>query len=242
METELDSDDDEARLLGRALATLRRNAGMSQPEAAKAFGIESAAGWGKYETGKAPSIFHPATQRRLVQAVKATLEDLATERSKLQLGPSTKPASKPARYVVSPETGRAERVRETTPTAFPGMCAVYGYAAGAGERVVVAAGSEIRWVPIHPGQKGYSRVGAAEVVGESMYPRFKPRELAYFVFDLQPPRGDDVIIELADGTAMIKEYVGRTSDNLMVKEFFPEERTFDIPLSDVTALHAVVGR
>lgn len=238
METISPRDEEEARLLGQALASLRQRAGLTQPQAASNFGIESAAGWGKYETGKARGIFRPDTQRRLTSAVNASVEDLIMERSKLDAGVG-QPNAVPQRYRAN-TAGIAEPVRERS--THPGMCAVYGYVAGAGERVTVAAGSEIRWVPMHPGQRGYSRIGSAEVVGESMYPRFKPRELAYFVFDMTPPRGDDVIVELVDGTAIIKEYVGRTPEHLMLREFFPEERVFDVPLKDVKALHAVVGR
>lgn len=127
------------------------------------------------------------------------------------------------------------------------LTGVYGYAAGAGERITVSSGSELRWVPKHPAQYGYRRVGAAEIIGESMYPRWKPRELAYFVFDLMPPRGEDVIVELVNGEAMIKEYVGRkpsrdgAPERLTLKEFYPEERVFDVDMDTVRALHAVVG-
>lgn len=231
MTTRPAKDDTEAKLLGKALARLRERAGMTQPQAAHAFGIESSAGWSKYENGKASTIFHPDIQKRLVAAVGATVEDLIAERTTLATPTTARPAA-----IAPLESPRRD------PTPFPGMCAVYGYAAGAGEKIAVATGSELRWVPIHPNQRGYAKVGAAEVVGESMYPRFKPRELAYFVFDVMPPRGDDVIIELLDGTALIKEYVGRTPENLIVREFFPADRTFEVSLKTVKALHAVVGR
>lgn len=194
-------------------------------------GLGSGAGWGKYEQGKAPSIFHPDTQKRLLSALDATLEEWMLARTKIAGGDAPPILARPTQL----ESGR----RGLEPA--PGLCAVYGMVAGEGERVAVAAGSEIRYVPMHPGQRGYSKIGAAEVVGESMYPRWKPRELAYFVFDLPPPRGDDVIVELQDGTAMIKEYVGRTPSHLMLKEWSPVERTFDVPLENVRALHAVVG-
>ena len=69
----------QALVLGRALAALRTRAGLSQAEAGENYG-SSAQGWGKYERGLAPSIFHPETQQRLVEAVGATVEDLERER------------------------------------------------------------------------------------------------------------------------------------------------------------------
>lgn len=69
--------DDETGLLdlGRALAYLRREAGMSQPQAAERIGT-SAQNWGKYENGKASSLFRPDVQRRVAGAVNADIETL----------------------------------------------------------------------------------------------------------------------------------------------------------------------
>lgn len=67
-------DDDDAqhrRVLGRALAMLRDEAGLSQARAGEAYGV-SGQNFAKYELGKAQSIFYPAVQRRLLQAVGAS--------------------------------------------------------------------------------------------------------------------------------------------------------------------------
>lgn len=230
------ADRTEAALLGRALANLRQQQGLSQPDAAENFGVTSAANWSKYELGKAPTIFRPEVQRRLAAAIGVSVEDLMIEVARLQGGgaPSRQPSGTAVNLAEVPRRG-------FDPSPTPGMAAVYGLAAAEGEAIAIAAGSEIRYVPMHPAQRGYSRIGAVEIVGESMYPRWKPRELAYFVFDMPPPRGDDVIVELEDGTAIIKEYVGRTATHLMLKEWHPQERVFDLPLVRVKALHAVVG-
>lgn len=71
-----------ALLLGRALASLRNRAGLSQPEAGDKAGM-SGQGWGKYERGLSPGIFNPDTQARLVSAVGATIDDLERERAAL---------------------------------------------------------------------------------------------------------------------------------------------------------------
>lgn len=223
----------EARKWGRALANLRERSSVSQDMAAQNFGVGSGAAWGKYEQGKAPSIFRPDTQRRLVAALGATIEELHLEKVKLADPATTSPGGSHV----------AERPRRHFEAAGPnpGMAAVYGMAAALPDAVAISPGSEIRFVPIHPAQRGYTRVGAIEVVGESMYPRWKPRELAYFVFDLPGARGDDVVVALDDGTAILKEYLGRTSTNLMLKEWHPAERAFEVPLDRVRAVHAVVG-
>lgn len=205
----------EKRALGRAMRRVRERQGMTQAQAAKRLGVLDQQ-WQRWESGERnPRL---AKIPEIAAAIDVTPEELLAERSRVigldDLGP------------VAPE---------------PGLVGLYGYAAGAGERLTIASGSEMRWVPMHPAQVGYRKVGAVEIVGESMYPRWKPREIAYFVFDLSPPRGEDVIAELQDGTAIIKEYVGRIGDKLQFREFFPQERIFEIPAEEIRALHAVVG-
>lgn len=77
-----DDDQAELKLLGRALASLRLSRGVSQAAAGEAFGT-SGQGWGKYENGKAPSLFKPRVQKRLAEAIGATLEELTNEAAKL---------------------------------------------------------------------------------------------------------------------------------------------------------------
>lgn len=71
--------DEDARRLGEALATLRREAGLSQAEAGQRAGMTSQ-GWGLYEAGKRSGLFRPDVQRRLTGAIGATVEALALVR------------------------------------------------------------------------------------------------------------------------------------------------------------------
>lgn len=68
----------QARALGEALATLRRERGLSQAEAGQRIGMTSQ-GWGLYEAGKRPSLFRPDVQRRLTGALDATPEALVLQ-------------------------------------------------------------------------------------------------------------------------------------------------------------------
>lgn len=85
-------DDDEARLLGRALGVLRHSKGWSQAQAAEAFGEAgiTAQGWGLYESGKRPGIFRPEVQRKLTAALGMTRDDLLDARRGLD-APGGKP-------------------------------------------------------------------------------------------------------------------------------------------------------
>lgn len=70
--------DVEARALGEALARLRRDQGLSQAEAGARAGMTSQA-WGLYEAGKRPGLFRPDIQRRLTEAIGATVEALGLQ-------------------------------------------------------------------------------------------------------------------------------------------------------------------
>lgn len=78
-----DDDDAELLLLGRALAYLRREAGLSQPQAAERIGT-SAQNYGKYENGKAPTLHRRDVQRRLAEAVNADIETMMMVVAKLR--------------------------------------------------------------------------------------------------------------------------------------------------------------
>jgi transcriptional regulator with XRE-family HTH domain len=64
--------------LANALATLRRERGLSQAEAGQRIGMTSQ-GWGLYEAGKRSSLFRPDVQRRLTGALDATPEALVLQ-------------------------------------------------------------------------------------------------------------------------------------------------------------------
>lgn len=67
--------DSDARRLGEALASLRRDRALSQAEAGRRAGMTSQ-GWGLYETGKRSGLYRPDVQRRMTAALDATPEDL----------------------------------------------------------------------------------------------------------------------------------------------------------------------
>jgi SOS-response transcriptional repressor LexA len=91
---------------------------------------------------------------------------------------------------------------------------------------------------------------ALEIVGESMAPRFEPGERA-FVSPLSPVRiGDDVVVQLrAKGPAqsdrvklaLIKRLTRRSPNFLELRQFNPD-RTFQVPVEQVAAVHRVRGR
>lgn len=77
--------DPEALALGEALASLRRERGLTQADAGRRVGMTSQ-GWGLYESGRRPGLYRPDVQRRLLAALDATPEALALRR-----GPAAAP-------------------------------------------------------------------------------------------------------------------------------------------------------
>lgn len=72
----------ELLLLGRALAYLRREAGLSQEDAGERAGF-SGQNFGKFERGKSPSLLQPSVQQKLASSVGADVETLMMVRSRL---------------------------------------------------------------------------------------------------------------------------------------------------------------
>ena len=102
--------DEDVRRLGEALASLRREAGLSQAEAGQRAGMTSQ-GWGLYETGKRPGLFRPDVQRRLTGAIGSTAEALALVHDVVPatIDPSIDPSGLASR-------GRAFRAAPTSPS------------------------------------------------------------------------------------------------------------------------------
>lgn len=206
--------------LGRAIKALRARRGISQRTAAEAIPIPvSLTAWQKWEEGRGLS---PVRLQEIASVIGCTVQDILQER----------------------ETSGAAPVIPITPARRfgRGQVPVFGFAAGAGERVALNDQAVIRWVEPHPAQVGYQDLGACEIIGESMWPRYKPGEIVYFVRQRLPTRGGDAVIELRDGGAIVKEYDGQRDGRVWLREYSPEERLLSFPADQVVAMHAIVGR
>ncbi|HTK34584.1 MAG TPA: helix-turn-helix transcriptional regulator [Caulobacteraceae bacterium] len=78
----------EDELLGRALRALRMRHGMSQPEAAEAYGCEPTS-WRRYEKGERHLSYDQL--KKLAAAVGATREELLEERNRIEVGAGRQP-------------------------------------------------------------------------------------------------------------------------------------------------------
>lgn len=91
---------------------------------------------------------------------------------------------------------------------------------------------------------------AVTVLGDSMWPRFRPgRRLAVSAY-APVAVGDDVLVKLKSGnwndaaaaavSVLLKELVRRTANAVVLRQFNPDV-TFEVPTADIAAIEKVVG-
>jgi phage repressor protein C with HTH and peptisase S24 domain len=169
--------------------------------------------WQNWERGKGLSYIR---LQQIAQVLGVSIREMELHREQ----------ASDAKVVTFPVTHRSMTFDSKVP--------VFGLAAGAGERIAFSEGQETRYVSVHPNQIGHKDAGAAEVIGESMIPRYRPQEIVFFVRNRHPVRGSDVVLELSDGTALIKEYDGQRQGQVWVREYCPEERLYGLPADQVS--------
>jgi len=110
------------------------------------------------------------------------------------------------------------------------------------ELTEVRGGEILGRLPRPQSLAGNPRAFAFTVVGESMWPRFRPGRRLIVSPGSSVDFGDDVFVGLAGSghKAMIKELVRMTGHYLELRQFNPD-LTFKVPASDVALIHKIVG-
>ena len=82
---------------------------------------------------------------------------------------------------------------------------------------------------------------AIYVVGDSMTPMYRPRQLL-FVNPYKPPSaGGGVVVVKKNNAVLIKEFVRQKTNEIILREYQPQVREFAISSEDIASLHTVVG-
>lgn len=95
------------------------------------------------------------------------------------------------------------------------------------------------------GISGRKDVYALYISGISMEPRFAPGELVYVDSRREPSTGDDVIIQLKNGSgdrivcALVKRLVRRTASYVELEQFNPAG-TFRLPVERIVKTHRII--
>lgn len=112
---------------------------------------------------------------------------------------------------------------------------VFGYAAAGGEdRVALADDQVLDHVEIPRGLVRGEAFGV-RVAGESMYPRLQSGETVIAERGVAPIRNKEVLVELRDGSGLVKEYRGQKDGFLFLWQYNPE-REVRIELSKVRTM------
>ncbi len=82
---------------------------------------------------------------------------------------------------------------------------------------------------------------AMYVVGESMMPRFRPAQLLHVNPHKPPAPGAGVVVVKRNKAVLVKEFVRRGPEAVVLREYNPADREFAVPLEELDTLHTVVG-
>ncbi len=118
---------------------------------------------------------------------------------------------------------------------------VYGYAAAGGaDRVAIANDQVLDRIEIPAGMTRGDTM-AIRIAGDSMEPRLYSGELVIVERNVPPDRNGDCVLELADGSAIVKQYRGQRDGFYFLHQYNPDEEV-RIPITSTRAIHAVKYR
>lgn len=124
----------------------------------------------------------------------------------------------------------------------PGLVPLYGWVgASSASRLTMAEQNLRGFVQMHPNQQNVRDPFALEVADVSMSPRYEPGEIVYLAPLRQPLPGQDCVVVTTEDEGLLKRFVRRTADEVVLHQLNPEKE-LRMPLTSVAAIHAVVGR
>lgn len=123
----------------------------------------------------------------------------------------------------------------------PDTVPVLGNANGSSEAIMLNFDEPIGHLPRHPNQVGMKGAFALYARGDSMFPRYMPGDPVYAISNRPPAKGQDCFVEMKNGEGFIKNFVKQTDKELVCRQYNPAKE-WKRHLSDVKAIHAVVGR
>ena len=124
----------------------------------------------------------------------------------------------------------------------PNMIPLYGWATAASGGELVIAEPYLRgYIPIHPNQQHVKDAFALEVPDVTSSPRYEPGEIIYIAPNRWPSRNQDCVLLTHEGKGYLARYVGRDSTKVTLQQLNPD-KDLEFAMSDVEALHSVVGR
>ncbi|MCM8734330.1 LexA family transcriptional regulator [Azospirillum sp. A1-3] len=209
---------------------LRQAAGLSQEKLAELAGT-SQPQINKLETG----------QRKMTVDWAVKLARPLGVEPALLLGldvPAVTPATpRPARPALAPLLRTAPAPQAQAAASMPVRAAARG---GVDQEMFLEDGP-IDWIARPDYLKNARDPYAMYVVGDSMMPRFRPAQLLHVNPHKPPAPGSGVVVVKRNKAVLVKEFVRRGTDAVILREYRPADREFAVALEDLDTLHTVVG-
>jgi len=143
----------------------------------------------------------------------------------------------------APGAAKFQKIRfgEKIPANANTLIPVRGAARGGGKQEMFLSDGPIDHVP-RPYYLTHAKDAyAIYVVGDSMVPMYRPRQLL-FINPYKPPSpGSGVVVIDKKGAVLIKEFVRQKPNGVVLREYQPKQRDFTLDQSDIVTLHAVAG-
>jgi hypothetical protein len=191
---------------------------------------------------------HGNPSRRTLEKLLAVAGSSVAEFEALRIGPELNrvPASEPGSVGEARRRGWGPAPPAPLPLVHSEHGGEWGEPGSRIELMGVRYHERIAALPRPEALNGDGAAYALTVVGDSMWPRFRPgRRVA--VSPRSPAAiGDDVVVVLGSGTAegtdlvLMKELVARSGRFIELRQFNPE-KLFKVEASDVRSIHKVLG-
>lgn len=115
---------------------------------------------------------------------------------------------------------------------------LFGYASDDHQRIAFAPDKVTLEVEPPPFWDGVGELAYVRQIGEEMEPRYLQGEVIPIRLNVPPAKGGDCLVELTDGTAILRTYDGQRQGSVFVKQY-NEPRLTALLATQVRALHAV---
>lgn len=117
---------------------------------------------------------------------------------------------------------------------------VRGLAQAGHHQALLLADAAVSFVERPPSLCGNNQAFAVWVAGQSMLPRYRPGEMVYVDPTKPLSAGCFALLEMADHTAFIKEYMGQNRARILLRQYNPQ-RKIELPSAEIKGLYRIIG-